>query len=122
MGASTAPRLAVWKFASCDGCQLSLLDCEDELLDVAANVEIAHFLEATRATAHRMFRSRDSWIALGSVPASTNASAPTRIMTSGPQMNTSVVGGSKGVYASRSVTRPTFPDHDSSAESTVTST
>ena len=25
------PRLAVWKFASCDGCQLSLLDCEDEL-------------------------------------------------------------------------------------------
>jgi coenzyme F420-reducing hydrogenase gamma subunit len=46
-----APRLAVWKFASCDGCQLSLLDCEDELLEVAANVEIAHFLEATRATA-----------------------------------------------------------------------
>ena len=29
--AATRPRLAVWKFASCDGCQLSLLDCEDEL-------------------------------------------------------------------------------------------
>ena len=29
------PKLAVWKFASCDGCQLSLLDCEDELLAVA---------------------------------------------------------------------------------------
>ncbi|WP_236046674.1 oxidoreductase [Paractinoplanes ovalisporus] len=41
--------LAVWKFASCDGCQLSLLDCEDELLAVAGRVEIAHFLEATRA-------------------------------------------------------------------------
>ena len=27
--------LAVWKFASCDGCQLTLLDCEDELLAVA---------------------------------------------------------------------------------------
>jgi coenzyme F420-reducing hydrogenase gamma subunit len=40
----------VWKFASCDGCQLTLLDCEDELLDVAANVEIAYFLEASRAT------------------------------------------------------------------------
>ena len=25
------PSLAVWKFASCDGCQLTLLDCEDEL-------------------------------------------------------------------------------------------
>lgn len=44
------PKLAVWKFASCDGCQLSLLDCEDELLAVAGAVEIAHFLEATRAT------------------------------------------------------------------------
>jgi sulfhydrogenase subunit delta len=42
-------KLAVWKFASCDGCQLSLLDCEDELLAVAGAVEIAHFLEATRA-------------------------------------------------------------------------
>ena len=42
------PKLAVWKFASCDGCQLSLLDCEDELLTVAGAVEIAVFLEATR--------------------------------------------------------------------------
>ena len=44
------PKLAVWKFASCDGCQLSLLDCEDELLKVAGEVEIAYFLEASRAT------------------------------------------------------------------------
>lgn len=43
------PRLAVYKFASCDGCQLSLLDCEDELLAVAGQVEIANFAEATRA-------------------------------------------------------------------------
>jgi sulfhydrogenase subunit delta len=43
------PKLAVWKFASCDGCQLSLLDCEDELLAVAGAIEIAYFLEATRA-------------------------------------------------------------------------
>lgn len=45
----TRPRLAIWKFASCDGCQLTLLDCEDELLDVAENVEIAYFLEASSA-------------------------------------------------------------------------
>ncbi len=44
------PRLAVWKFASCDGCQLSLLDCEDELLAVADAVDIAYFPEATRGT------------------------------------------------------------------------
>jgi len=42
------PRLGVFKFASCDGCQLSLLDCEDELLAVAGTVEIGYFLEATR--------------------------------------------------------------------------
>jgi len=39
--------LAVWKFASCDGCQLTLLDCEDELLGLADQVTIAHFLEAS---------------------------------------------------------------------------
>jgi sulfhydrogenase subunit delta len=43
------PRLAVFKFASCDGCQLSLLDAEDELLAVAGAVEIAYFPEASRA-------------------------------------------------------------------------
>ena len=40
----------MFKFASCDGCQLSLLDAEDELLAVAGAVEIAYFLEATHAT------------------------------------------------------------------------
>jgi len=45
------PKLAVWKFASCDGCQLGLLNCEDELLAVAGHVEIAYFPEASRAMA-----------------------------------------------------------------------
>ncbi|HUM08113.1 MAG TPA: oxidoreductase [Acidocella sp.] len=49
MNTQHRPRLAVWKFASCDGCQLSLLDCEDELLAVAGAVEIANFPEATSA-------------------------------------------------------------------------
>jgi sulfhydrogenase subunit delta len=48
MPETNKPKLAVWKFASCDGCQLSLLDCEDELLSVAGEIEIAHFPEATR--------------------------------------------------------------------------
>lgn len=43
------PKLAVWKFASCDGCQLSLLDCEEELLAVTGLVDIANFPEASRA-------------------------------------------------------------------------
>src|SRR5215471_12929150 len=41
------PRLAVWKFSSCDGCQLQLLDCEDELLELAGRVEVSYFLEAS---------------------------------------------------------------------------
>ncbi|MEQ9689916.1 MAG: oxidoreductase [Bauldia litoralis] len=48
MAEAHKPRLAVWKFASCDGCQLSLLDCEDELLAVADAIDIAYFMEATR--------------------------------------------------------------------------
>jgi sulfhydrogenase subunit delta len=48
--ARTRPRLAVWKFASCDGCQLSLLDCEDELLAIAGQFDIAYFAEASRRT------------------------------------------------------------------------
>jgi sulfhydrogenase subunit delta len=47
-GGAQRPRLAVWKFASCDGCQLSLLDCEDELLAIADAIDIAYFPEATR--------------------------------------------------------------------------
>jgi coenzyme F420-reducing hydrogenase gamma subunit len=42
------PKIAVFKFASCDGCQLSLLDAEDELLAVAGAVDICYFPEASR--------------------------------------------------------------------------
>lgn len=45
--AEALKKLGVWKFASCDGCQLTLLDCEDELLSVAEHLDIAYFMEAT---------------------------------------------------------------------------
>jgi coenzyme F420-reducing hydrogenase gamma subunit len=48
MNKEQKPRLAVFKFASCDGCQLTLLDCEEALLQVAGAVEIAYFPEARR--------------------------------------------------------------------------
>ncbi|SDG71682.1 oxidoreductase [Roseospirillum parvum] len=47
---ASRPKLAVFKFSSCDGCQLGLLSLEDELLALAGAVEIAYFLEATRRT------------------------------------------------------------------------
>jgi coenzyme F420-reducing hydrogenase gamma subunit len=46
--AAHLPKLGVFKFASCDGCQLSLLDCEDELLDIVGVIQIANFPEASR--------------------------------------------------------------------------
>ena len=42
------PKIAVFKFASCDGCQLSLLDAEEELLAIAGAVDIVYFPEASR--------------------------------------------------------------------------
>jgi sulfhydrogenase subunit delta len=42
------PKIGVFKFASCDGCQLSLLDAEDELLGIVVALDIAYFPEATR--------------------------------------------------------------------------
>lgn len=51
MAGKRKPKLAVWKFASCDGCQLSILDCEDELLSIASAVDIAYFPEASRVMA-----------------------------------------------------------------------
>jgi coenzyme F420-reducing hydrogenase gamma subunit len=45
----TRASLAVWKFASCDGCQLTLLNLEDQLLALTEQVRIAYFPEATRA-------------------------------------------------------------------------
>lgn len=46
----TKPTLAVWKFASCDGCQLTVLNLEDELLTLAGEITIAHFPEASRGS------------------------------------------------------------------------
>lgn len=40
------PRIAVFKFASCDGCQLQFLNAEDELLKLAGQVDFAFFPEA----------------------------------------------------------------------------
>ena len=48
MTAAPKPKLAVWKFASCDGCQLTLLNCEDDLLGIADRLDIAEFREASR--------------------------------------------------------------------------
>ncbi len=47
MNQAALKKLAVWKFASCDGCQLSLLDLEDAILLLSDRIEIAYFPEAS---------------------------------------------------------------------------
>ena len=54
---TTRPTLAVWKFASCDGCQLTVLNLEEDLLPLAGEIDIAHFLEASRANSVGSVRS-----------------------------------------------------------------
>ncbi len=46
MDAVRMPRVAVHKFSSCDGCQLALLNLGEDLLTLAARVELVHFAEA----------------------------------------------------------------------------
>ncbi len=41
------PRVAVFKMASCDGCQLQLLDAEEALLELAGAIDIVNFAEAS---------------------------------------------------------------------------
>ena len=45
--AARRPRVGVVKFASCDGCQLTILDLEDELLAITERFDIVEFPEAT---------------------------------------------------------------------------
>lgn len=47
------PKVAFFDFASCEGCQLALLNCEDILLDVLDRVELVEFREAISDTAAR---------------------------------------------------------------------
>ncbi|MGZ4129360.1 MAG: NADH-quinone oxidoreductase subunit B family protein, partial [Actinomycetota bacterium] len=47
MTAAVKPRVAVFKMASCDGCQLQLLDAEDALLELAGAIDIVNFAEAS---------------------------------------------------------------------------
>jgi len=73
------PKLAVWKFASCDGCQLSVLSCEDELLALADRIEIAYFPEASSAFIKGPY---DLSLVEGSITTTDDAERIRRIRTS----------------------------------------
>lgn len=77
MASSSKPRLAVFKLTSCDGCQLTLLDCEEELLTLTERVEIVHFAEASsRLAPHGPF---DLALVEGSISTASQAAEIQRI-------------------------------------------
>ncbi|MDF2231828.1 oxidoreductase [Albimonas sp. CAU 1670] len=68
------PRVAVWKFASCDGCQLTLLNCEDRLAEIFAALDVAWFPEAMRRGAGGAPRGRfDLSLVEGSIATAADA-------------------------------------------------
>ena len=44
------PRVALFELASCAGCQLQILNCEDELVDILSLVDMVYFKEAMTET------------------------------------------------------------------------
>lgn len=52
MATTQRPRVGVVKLASCDGCQLTLLDLEDELLPIVGRFDLIEFPEATSNRSH----------------------------------------------------------------------
>jgi coenzyme F420-reducing hydrogenase gamma subunit len=44
------PKLAVWKFTSCDGCQLTVLDSRAEFLTLFNQIDLAYFPEASSSS------------------------------------------------------------------------
>jgi coenzyme F420-reducing hydrogenase gamma subunit len=79
------PRIAVWKLASCDGCQLSLLDLEDELLALTGAVELAYFLEASSALGEGPY---DLSIVEGSITTAADAERIRRVRASSRRLVT----------------------------------
>jgi len=94
------PRLGVFKLASCDGCQLTLLGCEDELLALAEKVEVAHFPEASsRTDTHGHF---DVALVEGSISAEWQREEPLSIRPrTKPPVTTGPCPHSGGVPATR---------------------
>jgi sulfhydrogenase subunit delta len=101
--AAHRPKLAVWKFTSCDGCQLSILNLEDELLELADAVEISHFLEATRAIVDGPY---DISIVEGSISTADERSRISEIRSSSRRLVTiGACANSGGIQALRNFSR-----------------
>lgn len=124
-GPEGRPSLAVWKFASCDGCQLSLLDCEDELLALAEAVSIAHFTEMSRATVAGPY---DVSLVEGSISTPADAERIVEIRASSRRLITigacATAGGIQGLrnYAASGAYATTVYAHPEYLDSLDTST
>jgi coenzyme F420-reducing hydrogenase gamma subunit len=104
-GTTPRPRLGVVKFASCDGCQLTLLDLEDQLLDVVGRFDIVEFPEAS---SHRSAGPYDVVLAEGSISTPEQAEEIVRIRRATPLLVTiGACATAGGIQALRN-----WADHD----------
>lgn len=104
-GVSQRPRLGIVKMASCDGCQLTLLDLEDQLLDIVARFEIVEFAEAS---SHRSSGPFDILLVEGSVSTPEQAEEIVRLRRKTPLLVTiGACATAGGIQALRN-----WADHD----------
>ena len=108
------PSLAVWKFASCDGCQLAVLDGVDELLALAGAVELAFFLEASKA---RVEGPYDLSLVEGSITTAADArrirairAASTRLVTIGACATAGGIQGLRNDADADEFARAVYPE------------
>ena len=99
------PRVGVVKFASCDGCQLTMLDLEDELLAITERFDIVEFAEAT---SNRSEGPYDVLLVEGSISTPEQAEEITRLRREATMLVTiGACATSGGIQALRNLA-----DHD----------
>ena len=99
------PRLGIMKFASCDGCQLTILDLEDHLLDLLERFDLVEFAEAS---SYRSSGPFDVVLVEGSVSTPEQAEEILRIRRETPLLVTiGACASAGGIQALRN-----WADHD----------
>ena len=109
-GVARRPRLGIVKMASCDGCQLTLLDLEDELLDIVERFELVEFAEAS---SHRSSGPYDILLVEGSVSTPEQAEEIVRLRRESRLLVTigacATAGGIQALGRSRRLARRRLP-------------
>ena len=109
------PKVGVFSFTSCEGCQLQILNLEDELLDLLGHIEIVNFREAMTE------KGEDYQIALveGSISTRSDAEELSEIreqadlvISIGACAVTTGLNGMRNLNTAREAWRRVYPDRE----------